>query len=64
VARIAIPTKATIPAPLLIDVTQLTALDSLLDSYAGKLKAEKQARLKEALDQAMQEEIAGGKLKD
>jgi hypothetical protein len=64
VARIAIPTEASIPAPLLVDVTQLTALDSLLDSYAGKLKAEKQARIKEALDQTIQGEIAAGKLKE
>jgi hypothetical protein len=52
-AQLSYPTELTISAPILVDQTHLTSLDTVLDQYTERLRDEQEARIQTRIERAL-----------
>jgi len=64
VARLSFPTEGKVPPPVLIDASQLEALDRLLDEHTHKLRLEREQRISELVNTEINERVVQGILKE
>lgn len=63
-AKLSYPTNRKVVCPLLIDVTQLEALDQIIDRHAGPLEALRDKQLDDSTEKDLREDVAKGYLKE
>lgn len=63
-ARLSFPTERQVQCPLLIDASQLEALDAIIDRHTTPLNALKERELEEATSRELQRRVTRGFLKE
>jgi hypothetical protein len=63
-ARLSFPTERQVQCPLLIDATQLEALDAIIDRHTGPLNVLKDREMEDATSRELQRRLTRGFLKE